>query len=61
VHRCPPPPPNQRAGVKHSPTCEGVGESQFGRLEESLVLCLLCVLVRIIDSQIFCHDAEFVS
>jgi hypothetical protein len=35
---CPPPPRNQRGGgaQTHSPACEGVGESQFGRLEKNL-------------------------
>jgi hypothetical protein len=38
-----PPPLNQRRGT-HSPVGEGVGQSQFGRLEKSLTLCLLCGL-----------------
>ncbi len=36
-----PSPQNQR-GVAHSPAGEGLGESQFRRLEKSLAVCLLC-------------------
>jgi hypothetical protein len=38
-----PPEPNWGAGGAHSPAGEGLGESQFRRLEKSLALCLLCV------------------
>ncbi len=38
----PPPPMSQKRGVTHSPAGEGMGESQFRRLEKSLALCLLC-------------------
>jgi hypothetical protein len=46
----PPPPPNQRVGA-HSHAGEGLGQSQFRRLEKSLALCLLS------DSKnyVFCH------
>jgi hypothetical protein len=37
------PPPGTKAGA-HSPAGEGLGESQFRRLEKSLAVCLLCVL-----------------
>jgi hypothetical protein len=36
------PPPGTGGGGAHSPAGEGVGESQFRRLEKSLALCLLC-------------------
>jgi hypothetical protein len=41
---CPPPPPEKMGGDdKHSPVCEGVGKSQFRRLERKLnTLRLLC-------------------
>jgi hypothetical protein len=35
-------PPPQNQGGAHSPAGEGLGESQFRRLEKSLALCLLC-------------------
>jgi hypothetical protein len=38
---CPSP---QNRGGAHSPASEGLGESQFRRLEKSLALCLLCGL-----------------
>jgi hypothetical protein len=38
---CAPPPGTKGEGV-HSPSGEGMGESQFRRLEKSLALCLLC-------------------
>ena len=37
------PPRNGGEGV-HSPAGEGLGESQFRRLEKSLALCLLCAV-----------------
>jgi hypothetical protein len=37
---CPPEP--ERMDGTHSHACEGVGESQFGRLEKILALWLLC-------------------
>jgi hypothetical protein len=37
-----PPRRNQRGMGVHSPAGEGLGEPQFGRLEKSLALCLLC-------------------
>ncbi len=37
-----PSPQNQRVGAAHSPAGEGLGESQFRRLEKSLAICLLC-------------------
>ncbi len=40
-----PPPPEPKGGGEevhtHSSACEGVGKSQFGRLERKLALCLL--------------------
>ncbi len=38
------PPPEPKGGREHSPACEGVGVSQFRRLEKSLALCLHCAL-----------------
>jgi hypothetical protein len=35
------PPPGTKGGVAFSPAGEGLGESQFRRLEKSLALCLL--------------------
>jgi hypothetical protein len=37
-----PPAPGTKGGGAHSPAGEGLGESQFLRLEKSLALCLLC-------------------
>jgi hypothetical protein len=37
-------PPPRTGGRAHSPAGEGLGESQFRRLEKSLALCLLCGL-----------------
>ncbi len=37
-----PSPRKQKGGGVHSPACEGMGESQFRRLEKSLSLWLLC-------------------
>jgi hypothetical protein len=37
----PSPRTNGGGGREHSPACEGVGASQFRRLEKSLALCLL--------------------
>jgi hypothetical protein len=40
---CAPPPGTKRGGVAHSPAGEGVGESQFQRLEKKLsTLSTLC-------------------
>jgi hypothetical protein len=36
------PPPGTKGGGAHSPAGEGLGESQFRRLEKSLALYLLC-------------------
>jgi hypothetical protein len=36
------PPPGTRGEEALSPADEGLGESQFRRLEKSLALCLLC-------------------
>jgi hypothetical protein len=36
------PSPRSQRGGAHSPAGEGLGESQFRRLEKSLALCLLC-------------------
>jgi hypothetical protein len=38
------PPPRTKGRGAHSPAGEGLGESQFRRLEKSLALCLLCAL-----------------
>ncbi len=38
------PSPQNQGGGAHSPAGEGLGESQFRRLEKSLALCLLCAL-----------------
>ncbi len=37
-------PPEPKGGGGHSPAGEGLGKSQFRRLEKSLALCLLCDL-----------------
>jgi hypothetical protein len=37
-------PPRTKGRGAHSPAGEGLGESQFRRLEKSLALCLLCDL-----------------
>ncbi len=39
---CVPLPGTKGGGEAHSPGGEGLGESQFRRLEKSLALCLLC-------------------
>ncbi len=39
---CAPPPGTKGGGGALSPVGEGLGESQFRRLEKSLALCLLC-------------------
>jgi hypothetical protein len=36
-------PPGTKGGGSLSPAGEGLGESQFRRMEKSLALCLLCV------------------
>ncbi len=40
-----PSPQNQRGEGAHSPAGEGLGESQFRRLEKSLALSLLCAQI----------------
>jgi hypothetical protein len=44
-------PPRTKGGGAHSPAAEGVGESQFQRLEKRLALCLLCAPDRETSSQ----------
>jgi hypothetical protein len=43
----PPPESNRKGGGARSPGGEGVGESQFQRLEKSLALCLLCAVTAV--------------
>ncbi len=49
-------PPEQRGGGgAQSPTGEGLRESQYGRLEKSLALCLLCVWELLTEQQILLY------